>query len=748
MAPQKSCGLTSGLLKSSQLGARPVKTLEFNGFRLLPGRRELLHLGRPFPIQAKLFDALVVLAENHERVVEKQELLDVVWSGVCIEESALFQTISALRKALGNGQSDGVRYIATIPGRGYRFVAPLKITDDLSADGRMAPSSEDPAGGAADPTGANFSWGYGAMGLTAALLLASGLAAGLWLRSPASDSSQPLRRFSIALDHAVGEAAISPNGRYVAYTRCRSAIHGLGTLWLRDLQTGETTKLVDEPAVRHIFWSPTSEFVGYAASSGGSKSLERVSVAGGAPMKICDIAKPFTGAAWSRDGESIVISTLKPGALSIVPSRGGLPSLLLEASGDLDIGMFHPTWLPGPGRESSIAYSQGRAEGDDPHGLELMLYRPDSGGEPVRLGPGFAPAYSPTGHILFYRASGGLSALPFSFASMKPLGDPFPIAEVRGLQGPSVSQDGSLVYVRIDRRGLEQLVWRDRAGRPTERVGRAQFYVAKPELSPDGRKAATVGGDGWGESIWIQDLNRPEASRLTFSKSYDFSPVWSPDGTEVLFRSDRSGNGDIYIRPADGTGEARKFLATSGSEQPEDWSSDGRWIIFTRGRPGGSGDLFYVERTIDGQWSEPQAFLATDARETAAQLSPDGRFVAYVSDESGRSEVYVRVFPEGEGKWQISEQGGTQPRWSPRGDEIFYVEDDGLKAVPIRTSPSFSKEDAAVLFSGPGLEDIYASPLYDVSADGRRFLMADWTASPRFAIEFVQNWYEEFRTVR
>lgn len=734
--------------------------LEFGEFQLDSDRRELLHNGEPLPIQAKLFDTLVVLVENHDRVVEKQELLDAVWPDAHVEESSLFQTVSALRKALGNGKNDGARYIATIPGRGYRFVAPLKPVAKARAAQAAAGSSrvlELPVGTAArerrmqraQPDAVNESqaapWRRISIGLLAALAAVSAVTVALWLDGE-SPAPAPLRRFAIELDHAVGEAAISPNGRYIAYTRCRSAIHGFGSLWVRDLETGRTTNLVEDPVVRHVFWSPDSAFVAFGASYGPIKTLQKAAVPSGPAIKLTDLERGLTGGAWSPDGKTLLLATSRSRGLFTAPARGGQLSPLLELPVDGPrTGFFHPVWLPAQGPGPTFVVSQGIPRGDDVQGLELMLYRLGTGLDPVKLGQGFAPVYSPSGHLVYFSSGGDLSALPFSIGSMSPLGADFPIAAADGPQGPSVGQDGSLVYVRIWQRGREQLVWRDRSGSKLAEVGRPQFYVAQPQLSPDGRRATTVGGSAWGESIWLQDLSGQDASRLTFEKELDFSPVWSPDGSEVLLRSNRSGDGDLYLRRADGSGQTRKLFGTDQHEQPWDWSPDGRYILFGTAPSGHMRDVLYLERVGGAQWSEPKEFLVTEARERTAQFSPDGRFVAYVSDESGRDEVYIKPFPEGDGKWQVSKNGAGQPRWNPDGSELFYVEHDAVVAVSIATKPSFSAGQARLLFRDRGVADVNLSHTYDVSADGRRFIMVDWTANPRFSIEVVQNWYEEFR---
>ena len=152
----------------------------------------------------------------------------------------------------------------------------------------------------------------------------------------------------------------------------------------------------------------------------------------------------------------------------------------------------------------------------------------------------------------------------------------------------------------------------------------------------------------------------------------------------------------------------------------------------------------------DGDGFEPTVFLSTPANEATAKFSPDGRYLAYASDESGRVEVYVRPFPEGSGKWQVSVNGGMHPRWRHDGRKLFYVEESTLMAVSVSTEQGFVLGQPERLFESEdlGTRNSYSAPRYDVSADGQRFLTlapVDDEDAPPPVIRVVQNWYEEFR---
>ena len=182
------------------------------------------------------------------------------------------------------------------------------------------------------------------------------------------------------------------------------------------------------------------------------------------------------------------------------------------------------------------------------------------------------------------------------------------------------------------------------------------------------------------------------------------------------------------------------------------WSHDGRFFLYSVADPGTKTDLLYRECRKDGTCAEPSVFLKTSANEAAAQFSPDGHFVVYVSDESGRNEVYVRDFPKGARKWQISADGGIAPRWSRDGREIFFVDRTWMKTAAVTARPAFGGKAPVTLFENRHLRlitagGISAYPEYDVSADGNRFLVLDRPAGePPLAIHVVHNWFEEFRS--
>jgi Tol biopolymer transport system component len=350
------------------------------------------------------------------------------------------------------------------------------------------------------------------------------------------------------------------------------------------------------------------------------------------------------------------------------------------------------------------------------------------------------PAYSPRGHIVYVDGVTGDSiaiwALPFSLATLQATGKAFPIAQ-RG-SSPQVSSTGTLVYTDAPS-NRQQLTWVDRSGKSLSTLGEEQRQNSL-SLSPDGHKLAVEVAEA-DSDIWVYDVDRGIKSRLTFDPDPEALGAWKPSGDEILYSSGRNGNMDVFSRPANGNDGAKQLTSGPLAEIATDWSQDQRFILYWTASPDAKSALFYRERRNDGSFGEPVPFLKTMFNERGGKFSPDGNFVVYVSDESGRYEVYVRDFPKGNQKVQISSNGGIAPRWSRNGKEIFYIEQRKLMAVSVATHPSFSPGTPAVLFEKRSL----ATANYDVTSDGKRFIILDRPNERPLLIHVVNNWFEEFR---
>jgi len=271
-------------------------------------------------------------------------------------------------------------------------------------------------------------------------------------------------------------------------------------------------------------------------------------------------------------------------------------------------------------------------------------------------------------------------------------------------------------------------------------------------LSPDGRRIAIGLNTNSGDDIWIRDLVNGTLSRLTFDSTSEERPRWTPDGKSVTYMVD--GLNSLRQRPADGTGKEQVLVDTSPQILLEgSWSADGTWLLL---RVGGNGPT--KQRNIlafqPGVDSAPRELLASSqADESAPALSPDGRWLAYASDETGRTEVYIRPFPNvDDGKWQVSTNGGQAPLWAHSGRELFYV--DAARNMMLAPVPAAgpSQMGARVKLFTLG-NDVFLNPNewytpFDISSDDKRFLMsrlvsAATTETPTFLL--VENWFEEVK---
>ena len=555
----------------------------------------------------------------------------------------------------------------------------------------------------------------------------------------------PLRRFAFTPPEGVGattyntNVAISPNGKHIAFSAGSE-----GKLWVQDLDQREPRVIEGTEGALRPFWSPGSDFIGFVAAG----ELKKVSAQGGLAIRVCELPGDALGT-WSPDGEVIVFSSGPPFVLYEVPSRGGTPKLLISpeesegSPGGPTGGIVSPHFLPSEAGARVLVFVFGSGTG-----TTMMVQNLETGRREL-LGPGAMPVYSPSGHLVYQsqQLTHDLWALPFSLDTLKAAGEAFPISQ--NSRVPTVAADQTLVYLDGSGSGPQQLVWLDRHGEKTGEIGPVQGAIGSPALSPDERLVAITATEGSNQDVWVYDIARGVRTRVSNAPESGYRPVWSPAGDEVAFTSARAGNWDIFLRQADGSGEAKVLVATPAHERLSDWSRDGKYLLYHLDDPETGFDLWYLERNEDGSGWEPHPFLQTPSREYVPRFSPDGRYVAYVSDESGQSEVYVQPFPEGGRKVTVSSNGGTKVRWSRDGKELFYVEGQTLVAVSVSSGSSFSVGLATRLFEHQGLRpgDNYAP--YDVSADGQRFILAEPVGlvadGPEPSIRVVQNWFAEFR---
>jgi dipeptidyl aminopeptidase/acylaminoacyl peptidase len=331
-------------------------------------------------------------------------------------------------------------------------------------------------------------------------------------------------------------------------------------------------------------------------------------------------------------------------------------------------------------------------------------------------------------------------------------GEPFLLSDKHGSDPDfdnhfsfSVSDNGVLVFDPRLKRQRRQCLWVDRRGQPIHSLD-VDAGILQLWLSPDEKRliADRFDPQSSANDLWLCDVSGANDQRFTFDPANDFNPVWSPDGSRIVWASTRDAIANIYQKAASGAGEETLLLKTDYTKAPTDWSRDGRFIIYRERDPKTKWDVWVLPVTGSGE-AKPFPVVRTEANEITGTLSPDGRWLAYASDASGEYEVYVQSFPEGGGKRQVSTGGGNYPRWRGDGRELFYYAADGkLMATPVRSGNNFELGPPLSLFEfrAVTLGAVFAP--YAVTGDGQRFLInALVETEPNAPLTVVVNWAAE-----
>jgi Tol biopolymer transport system component len=503
--------------------------------------------------------------------------------------------------------------------------------------------------------------------------------------------------------------ALSPDGRQIVFVASGA---GASRLWLRSLASTTLQPLTGTEGAASPFWSPDSQSVGFFADG----KLKRLDIGGGAPQTLVT-AYP-RGGTWNADGV-ILFPQTAGSPLFRVPASGGQAT----AATKLDRQPSHrfPSFLP-DGRQFPF-YAQG---GPETGGIYLGSL--DSA-ETRRLTPAdTAGVYLSSGWLLWVRA-GTLVAQRLDLGrkaltgNLLTLADPV-VFDVNTYVGAlSVSAAGLVAY-RAGQASRRQLEWFDRSGKALGAMGAPdENSLNTPSVSPDGRRVAVVRAVQGNTDIWLLDG----------------------------IRTNRNGHCDLYQKPSSGGGLEELLVESSQDKAPNDWSADGRFILYHSIDPQTGQDLWVVPMEGD---RKPRVFLKTSFDERLGQFSPDGRWVAYESNESGRQEIYIRPFAApaasgaaanpAAGQWQVSTAGGIFPRWRPDGKELYYIRPNGeMMAAPIAATGTTLEPGAPVaLFPthiyGGGADNGQGRQ-YDVTRDGR-FLTNTVLDDASFPITLLLNW--------
>ena len=590
----------------------------------------------------------------------------------------------------------------------------------------------------------------------AAMVLLAAVAAAGWFRpspQPPPQVRAAVRLSDVPFFTSVGSAFdLSPDGTQIVVATGTSDAGENRRLILRRLNELDSTVLVDASgstdAPYNPFFSPDGSWVGYALPG----ELRKIPTTGGTPLRICTVSRS-RGATWGEDG-TIVLAPSPDSGLVRVSAAGGEPTPLTTLNADVKEASHRwPQFLPGDKAVLFTSHTSG-VGGFDAASIEVVML--ESGERRVIHAGGSYARYVPTGHLVYVH-NNTLMAVPFDLGGLTVTGPPVPVVQnlsasaAEGAGQFAYASTGLLIYLQgVPDLPTHSIAWVDRSGGTTTLVAEPGTY-ANPRLSPDGTRLSLTVYRNRNWDIWVYDIERRVSTRITFDEAVETEQVWSPDGRELFYTSDAIEFPGFFRKAADGSGAPTLVAKLPAAMWAQALSPDGRLLALTTAQS----DI----GTLDVTAPDPKPVWLLNSRfaEVDPTISPDGRWFAYTSTESGRSEIYIREFPNGNGRWQVSTSGGGYARWSPKGDEVFYRTAEGIMAAAIeRTAAGIRPGTPKLVVRGDFMGGIRGIQLgssvfsdYDVSSDGQRFIMfpkpAELMSPTTGMVTLVTNWFEDLR---
>jgi len=594
------------------------------------------------------------------------------------------------------------------PEERYQSAQDIKLELQWIAADRPSPAAAVPTATAAPRTRERIGW---IAAVVAAIALTA--AAAIFFYHPAQ-SEHSIRTvinppekttFNLTGDSA-GPPVTSSDGTFIAFAATRT--DGRTALWVRPTNTVEARELPGTEAATFPFWSPDDRSLGFFADG----KLKTVELEGGSTQIVCE-APLGRGGAWGPGGV-ILFSPAPTAPIMRVSASGGTPVPVTKLDAALHTSHRWPFFLPDGKHFLYVALHHDASKS----GNNSLYYASLDGRENRLLFRSQTNAVYASGFLLFGRGD-QLMAQPFNASSGTVSGEPQNVA--KGVMNDastwhmdaSASNDGLLVFGSGASGDLE-LVWMDRGGKISTIAGKLPD-LQSAVLSPQGDRVALQMNAGQTD-IWVLDLTRGVRTRITFGPVGNVSPIWSPDGKWIAYSSAQNGHFAICRKPSDGSGAEECLLTVEQEPELDDWSRDGKYLLYSLSVPGGP--LRQISALpLEG---ERKPSVVVD-RGAFGKLSPDGRWLAYQSAESGTFEVYVMPFGGGQGKWQVSANGGGRPQWSKDGKQLYYMDlTYSLFAVPVTDATgSLQFGVAEKLITNWSAPQVF----YDVSPDGKKFLL-------------------------
>ena len=526
--------------------------------------------------------------------------------------------------------------------------------------------------------------------------------------------------------------ALSRDGTQLVFSGVEN---GVTQLYLRRMDQWDSVPIRGTVGATRPFLSPDGQWVAFTAG----RSLKKVAIGGGPTIDLAEL--DWGGGSWGSN-DQIVYTRAYNSGLWKISATGGSPQMLTSPDHSRgELAHWWPQILPDGDNVLFTSFSTPIERSS------IVVRSLKTGKQRTLIEGGTFARYLPPGYLIFSRGE-TVIAVPFDLRKLELAGAPVPVLEgvaclpQNGDSQFAVSESGTLAFLLTSVIATEQkLVSIDRQGKIQTLRDNIHLHGGL-RLSPDGQRIALgLREAGHPPDIWVQNLARGSLSRLTHGPASNFNPLWTPDGRQLLYVSERPVF-EIYRKSADGGGNEDAVLATPNDKFPESISADGKTLLFSTNDPNTRSDLWTISLT-EGNQAKP--FVATPFDEGGGTFSPDGRWVAYQSDESGKVEIYVTDFPARGNRVQVSTDGGSEPVWARNGKELFYRSGKKLFSVPVTFGTHFAAGTPKLLFEHEFVFSSEKGNAYDASADGQRFyfVQQESRADQEALLNFVLNWSEE-----